>query len=134
MIRGVNLGGGVMQIPTGMNTANGFLQSIPVQNIPGIGNIQVISASQLQPQVQAMPAPTPTPIVATVAPNAHIEQNDQKWQIVQAISQSNPPPQPPSPPVHTTINNVASNTNDEVAKPHRRRVACTCPNCGDSER
>lgn len=46
MMRGLNVGnGGIMQLP---GTPNGFLQSIPVQNIPGLGNVQVIPASALQ--------------------------------------------------------------------------------------
>lgn len=76
MMRGVG-SGSIMQLQpaAGMNTTNGFLQSIPVQNIPGLGNVQVIPASALQPAtVQTLPATAAAPIVT--APTVQLDSND----------------------------------------------------------
>lgn len=149
LMRGMNLGGGVMQLQpgTGLNTANGFLQSIPVQNIPGIGNVQVIPATALQPSaVQTLPtggASAASPIVATATPNnttLHFESVDQpKWQILQtiqpngAITTTSPATQPQQPQHQMNVQqNVVSVEPDP--KQHRRRIPCTCPNCGDGDR
>lgn len=132
-MRGVNVGGGVMQIqPTaGINTS-GFLQSIPVQNIPGLGNVQVIPASALQPTtVQTLPTVSASPIVAT-----HLDSTDPtKWQILQTI-QSNGTISTPATASHQHQVNNTTNVSGETdtSKQHRRRVACTCPNCGDGDR
>ena len=144
MMRGVNVGGGMMQLQpaTGINAANGIFQSIPVQNIPGLGNVQVISTSSLQPTtVQALPNTQPKPIVASVAPNVRLESGDNKWQILQAIQSNNQVQNSPAPAQqqhhqHQTNNTTANATvvAEETIKPHRRRVACTCPNCGDGDR
>ncbi|KYQ52495.1 Transcription factor Sp4 [Trachymyrmex zeteki] len=114
MMRNVS-NGSIMQIqPTaGMNTTNGFLQSIPVQNIPGLGNVQVIPASALQPAtVQTLPAT--------------ILQTLQHGTLTTSAT----------PVSHQQISNTASPSNDtnDPNKQHRRRVACTCPNCGDGDR
>ncbi|XP_014485526.1 PREDICTED: transcription factor Sp4-like isoform X2 [Dinoponera quadriceps] len=136
MMRNVS-NGSIMQIQpaAGMNTTNGFLQSIPVQNIPGLGNVQVIPASALQPAtVQTLPATAGTPIVAT--PTVQLDSNDPtKWQILQTL-QSNGTLTTTTPiPQQQQVSN-ASNSNAETDsnKQHRRRVACTCPNCGEGER
>lgn len=134
MMRGV--GGGIMQLQptTGMNAMNGFLQSFPVQNIPGLGNVQVIPASALQQaNIQTMPSNgTSTQIVT--APTVHIEGNDpSKWQILQTI-QSNPAPSTPAPPAQQYQTATATVAETDPNKQHRRRVACTCPNCGDGDR
>ena len=135
MIRGVNIAGaGMMQLQpsAGINTANGFLQSFPVQNIPGIGNVQVISA--LQPTtVQALQPPTPT---------VHLESADPKWQIVQTIqangtattSQQQHQQQSTQQNANSQQPGTSISNGEDGPKPHRRRVACTCPNCGDGER
>ena len=134
MMRSVNVGGGVMQIqPTaGINTANGFLQSIPVQNIPGLGNVQVIPASALQPtSVQTLPAASAAPIVAT-----HLDSSDPtKWQILQTIQSNGTISTPASGSHQHQVNNTSNISGDtDSSKQHRRRVACTCPNCGDGDR
>ncbi|XP_032668031.1 transcription factor Sp4-like isoform X2 [Odontomachus brunneus] len=138
VVRSVN-NGSIMQIQpaTGMNTTNGFLQSIPVQNIPGLGNVQVIPASALQPAtVQTLPATATTPIVTT--PTVQLDSSDPtKWQILQTL-QSNgtlttttPIPQQQQQQVSNTSN---PNGEGDTTKQHRRRVACTCPNCGEGDR
>lgn len=135
MMRSVS-NGSIMQIQpaAGMNTTNGFLQSIPVQNIAGLGNVQVIPASALQPAtVQTIPATAATPIVAT--PTMQLDSNDpgKSWQILQTI-QPNGTLTTSTPISHQQIS-TASNSNTETdTKQHRRRVACTCPNCGDGDR
>ncbi|EGI68786.1 Transcription factor Sp4 [Acromyrmex echinatior] len=114
MMRNVS-NGSIMQIqPTaGLNTTNSFLQSIPVQNIPGLGNVQVIPASALQPvTVQTLPATILQTLqhgtlTTSATPVSHQQQ----------------------------ISNLAiTPTSDDPNKQHRRRVACTCPNCGDGDR
>ena len=134
MMRGVNVGGQVMQIQQnpGINTANGFLQSIPVQNIPGLGNVQVIPASALQPQaVQTLPAANAAPIVATHLDNA----DPTKWQILQTIQSNGTISAPASGSQQHQVNNTSNISGDtDSSKQHRRRVACTCPNCGDGDR
>lgn len=136
MMRGVG-SGSIMQIQpaAGMNAANGFLQSIPVQNIPGLGNVQVIPASALQPAtVQTLPTAAATPIVA--APTVQLDSNDPtKWQILQTL-QANGTLTTPTPTSHQHQITTAASTNMDTDsnKQHRRRVACTCPNCGDGDR
>lgn len=134
--------GSIMQIqPTaGMNTTNGFLQSIPVQNIPGLGNVQVIPASALQPAtVQTLPATAATPIVATT-PTVQIDSNDPtKWQILQTLQSHGTLTTSATPVSHQqqVSNTTSTGSNNETTDPnkqHRRRVACTCPNCGDGDR
>lgn len=133
-MRGVNVGG-VMQLQPATGINNGFLQTIPVQNIPGLGNIQVISA--VQPTSLQPAAATPTTV--------HIEGADSgKWQILQTI-QSNGTTTMASP-QQTQQQNQAQQqqqsqqvttvaaSGEDGAKQHRRRVACTCPNCGDGDR
>ena len=141
MMRNVS-NGSIMQIqPTaGMNTTNGFLQSIPVQNIPGLGNVQVIPASALQPAtVQTLPATvqttTATPIVATT-PTVQLDSNDPtKWQILQTLQHGTLTTSATPVSHQQQIPNPATTpTNDDPNKQHRRRVACTCPNCGDGDR
>lgn len=133
-MRGVNVGGQVMQIQQnpGINTANGFLQSIPVQNIPGLGNVQVIPASALQQQtVQTLPAANGGPIVATHLDNA----DPTKWQILQTIQSNGTISSPASGSHQHQVNNTSNISGDtDSSKQHRRRVACTCPNCGDGDR
>lgn len=140
MMRSVS-NGSIMQIQpaAGINATN-FLQSIPVQNIPGLGNVQVIPASALQPvptaTVQTLPATTATPIVAA-APTVQLDSNDPtKWQILQTL-QSNGTLTTSATPMshqHQVSNAANSNTDTDTNKQHRRRVACTCPNCGDGDR
>lgn len=138
MMRGVS-NGSIMQIqPTtgGVNATNNFLQSIPVQNIPGLGNVQVIPASALQPAatVQTLSATAATPIVAT--PTMQLDSNDSpKWQILQTL-QSNGTftTSTPISHQHQVSTMASSNTEADTNKQHRRRVACTCPNCGDGDR
>ncbi|CAK9817826.1 Transcription factor Sp3 [Anthophora plagiata] len=136
MMRSVG-SGSIMQLQpaAGMNATNGFLQSIPVQNIPGLGNVQVIPASALQPAtVQTLPATASAPIVA--APTVQLDSNDPtKWQILQTL-QSNNTLTTPAPTSHQHQVTTAASTNVETDsnKQHRRRVACTCPNCGDGDR
>ncbi|XP_070155879.1 transcription factor Sp3, partial [Polyergus mexicanus] len=140
MMRSVS-NGSIMQIQpaAGINATN-FLQSIPVQNIPGLGNVQVIPASALQPvptaTVQTLPATTATPIVAA-APTVQLDSNDPtKWQILQTL-QSNGTLTTSATPIshqHQVSNAANSNTDTDTNKQHRRRVACTCPNCGDGDR
>ncbi|XP_012527203.1 transcription factor Sp4 [Monomorium pharaonis] len=141
MMRNVS-NGSIMQIQpaTGMNTANGFLQSIPVQNIPGLGNVQVIPASALQPAtVQTLPAAAAAPIVATT-PTVQLDSTDPtKWQIVQTLQSHGTLTTSAAPVSHqqqitNTTNTVSNNDTNDPAKQHRRRVACTCPNCGDGDR
>jgi len=130
-----------MQIqPTaGMNTTNGFLQSIPVQNIPGLGNVQVIPASALQPAtVQTLPATAAAPIVATT-PTVQLDSNDPtKWQILQTLQSHGTLTTSATPVSHqqqiSNTTNTVSNETIDLNKQHRRRVACTCPNCGDGDR
>ena len=141
MMRGINVGnGGIMQLhPAGTMNGNSFLQSIPVQNIPGLGNVQVIPASALQPTVQNMPTTagtaTATPIVTS--PTVHIDSNDPtKWQILQTI-QSNgimPNNSPAQQHQHQSPSTPSASNDGDASKQHRRRVACTCPNCGEGER
>lgn len=135
VMRSVN-NGSIMQIQpaAGMNTTNGFLQSIPVQNIPGLGNVQVIPASALQPAtVQALPATAATPIVAT--PTVQLDSSDPtKWQILQTL-QSNGTLTTTTPIPQQQVSNASNSTAEtDTNKQHRRRVACTCPNCGDGDR
>lgn len=123
-----------IQPATGMSTTNGFLQSIPVQNIPGLGNVQVIPASALQPAtVQTLPATATTPIVTT--PTVQLDSSDPtKWQILQTL-QSNGTLATTTPIPQQQVPNASNATGEpETNKQHRRRVACTCPNCGDGER
>ncbi|XP_053597370.1 transcription factor Sp4 isoform X3 [Microplitis demolitor] len=141
MMRSINVGnGGIMQIQpgTGVNTPNGFLQSIPLQNIPGLSNVQVIPASALQPAtVQTLPTGAGgTPIVT--GQTVHLDSSDPtKWQILQTIqangtiAPSTPAPQPQQQQQNTTTIN---NTGEGEPKQHRRRVACNCPNCSDGDR
>lgn len=138
MMRSVS-NGGIMQIQpaAGINTTNGFLQSIPVQNIPGLGNVQVIPASALQPTaVQTLPATAATPIVAAT-PTVQLDSSDPtKWQILQTL-QSNGTLTTSAAPIshqHQVSSATNSNTDSDTNKQHRRRVACTCPNCGDGDR
>lgn len=136
MMRSVG-SGSIMQLQpaAGMNTTNGFLQSIPVQNIPGLGSVQVIPASALQPAtVQALPTATAAPIVA--APTVQLDSSDPtKWQILQTLH-PNGTLTTPTQTTHqhqiTTATNATVDTDSN--KQHRRRVACTCPNCGDGDR
>lgn len=132
--------GSIMQIqPTGMNATNGFLQSIPVQNIPGLGNVQVIPASALQPAtVQTLPATAATPIVATT-PTVQLDSNDPtKWQILQTLQSHGTLTTSAAPVSHQQqiSNTTTTVSNNETNDPNkqRRRVACTCPNCGDGDR
>lgn len=136
MMRSVS-NGSIMQIQpaAGMNTTNGFLQSIPVQNIPGLGNVQVIPASALQPAtVQTLPATTATPIVT--APTVQLDSSDPtKWQILQTLqSNGTLTTSAPISHQHQVSNTSNSNADTDTNKQHRRRVACTCPNCGDGDR
>ena len=135
MMRSVG-SGSIMQLQPagGMNATNGFLQSIPVQNIPGLGNVQVIPASALQPAtVQTLPATAAAPIVA--APTVQLDSNDPtKWQILQTLQSSNTL-STPAPATHQhQVTTAAANAETDSNKQHRRRVACTCPNCGDGDR
>lgn len=142
MLRGVNIGnGGIMQLQQAAGLNNGFLQSIPVQNIPGLGNVQVIPASALQPAtMQTLPAANGTPIVAAAPTTVHLDQTDpHKWQIVQTFQPANstatvatPAPTPHQ--QHQVSTPTTAATSDTDSKQHRRRVACTCPNCGDGDR
>lgn len=136
MMRGVG-SGSIMQLQpaAGMNTTNGFLQSIPVQNIPGLGNVQVIPASALQPAtVQTLPATAAAPIVT--APTVQLDSNDPtKWQILQTLQSNNMLTTPtPATHQHQVTTAAATNVETDSSKQHRRRVACTCPNCGDGDR
>ncbi|KAK0163800.1 hypothetical protein PV328_002494 [Microctonus aethiopoides] len=141
MMRGLNVGnGGIMQLqPAGVNTPNGFLQSIPVQNIPGLGNVQVIPASALQPAtVQTLPNATGgTPIVT--GQTVHLDSSDpSKWQILQTIP-TNGTMTPSQPTQHAQAlqqqnSGTITVSADGDTKQHRRRVACNCPNCSDGER
>lgn len=143
MMRSVNLGNGVMQLQPagGLSAANGFLQSIPVQNIPGLGNVQVISA------VQPTTVQTLQSTATSAAPTVHIEStNDPKWQILQTINsngsttisaqqQTQQQAQVQQQPQQSQQQHSnASASGDDTNKQHRRRVACTCPNCGDGDR
>lgn len=135
MMRSVG-SGSIMQLQPagGMNATNGFLQSIPVQNIPGLGNVQVIPASALQPAtMQTLPATAAAPIVA--APTVQLDSNDPtKWQILQTLQSSNTL-STPAPATHQhQVTTAAANAETDSNKQHRRRVACTCPNCGDGDR
>ncbi|KAG5327508.1 SP4 factor, partial [Pseudoatta argentina] len=141
MMRNVS-NGSIMQIqPTaGLNTTNSFLQSIPVQNIPGLGNVQVIPASALQPAtVQTLPATVQTtattPIVATTL-TVQLDSNDStKWQILQTLQHGTLTTSATPVSHQQQIPNPATTpTSDDPNKQHRRRVACTCPNCGDGDR
>ncbi|XP_025989404.1 transcription factor Sp4 isoform X4 [Solenopsis invicta] len=140
MMRNVS-NGSIMQIQpaAGMNTTNGFLQSIPVQNIPGLGNVQVIPASALQPAtVQTLPAAAATPIVATT-PTVQLDSNDPtKWQILQTLQSgtltTSAAPVSHQQQITNTTNSVSNNDTTDPNKQHRRRVACTCPNCGEGDR
>lgn len=147
-MRSVNIGGNIMQLqPAGIN--NGFLQSIPVQNIPGLGNVQVISAVQPTTVQTLQQASTPTTV--------HIENDQPKWQIVQTIQSNGTTTIAASPQAQQTQaqqqqvqvqqapqtpqqsqHNVSTASSEGAAEPsnkqHRRRVACTCPNCGDGDR
>ncbi|KOX78960.1 Transcription factor Sp3 [Melipona quadrifasciata] len=136
MMRGVG-SGSIMQLQPagGMNATNGFLQSIPVQNIPGLGNVQVIPASALQPAtVQTLPATAAAPIVA--APTVQLDSNDStKWQILQTLQSNNTLTTPtPTSHQHQVTTATSANIETDSNKQHRRRVACTCPNCGDGDR
>ncbi|CAD1477474.1 unnamed protein product, partial [Heterotrigona itama] len=136
MMRGVG-SGSIMQLQpaSGMNATNGFLQSIPVQNIPGLGNVQVIPASALQPAtVQTLPATAAAPIVA--APTVQLDSNDStKWQILQTLQSNNTLTTPtPTSHQHQVTTATSANIETDSNKQHRRRVACTCPNCGDGDR
>lgn len=135
-MRGVNVGG-VMQLQPAAGINNGFLQSIPVQNIPGLGNIQVISA--VQPTTIQPAAATPTSVHIEGAENG-------KWQILQTIQSNGTTIATPQQAQQQTqvqqqqqqqtqqhVTTVAASGEDGT-KPHRRRVACTCPNCGDGDR
>lgn len=135
-MRGIG-SGSIMQLQPagGMNATNGFLQSIPVQNIPGLGNVQVIPASALQPAtVQTIPASAATPIVA--APTVQLDSNDPpKWQILQTLQSNNTLTTPtPMSHQHQVTTATSANIETDSNKQHRRRVACTCPNCGDGDR
>ncbi|KAG8036916.1 hypothetical protein G9C98_004238 [Cotesia typhae] len=141
MMRSINVGnGGIMQIQPagGVSTPNGFLQSIPLQNIPGLSNVQVIPASALQPAtVQTLPTGAGgTPIVT--GQTVHLDSSDPtKWQILQTIqangtiAPATPAPQPQQQQQNTTTINT---TGEGEPKQHRRRVACNCPNCSDGDR
>ena len=136
MMRSVG-NGSIMQLQpaSGMNATNGFLQSIPVQNIPGLGNVQVIPASALQPAtVQTLPATAAAPIVA--APTVQLDSNDPtKWQILQTLQSNNALTTPtPTSHQHQVATAPSANIETDSNKQHRRRVACTCPNCGDGDR
>ncbi|XP_033337412.1 uncharacterized protein LOC117226811 isoform X1 [Megalopta genalis] len=136
MMRSVG-SGSIMQLQpaAGMNATNGFLQSIPVQNIPGLGNVQVIPASALQPAtVQALPATAAAPIVA--APTVQLDSNDPtKWQILQTLQSNNTLTTPtPTSHQHQVTTAASTNVESDSNKQHRRRIACTCPNCGDGDR
>ncbi|XP_003401699.2 transcription factor Sp4 [Bombus terrestris] len=136
MMRSVG-NGSIMQLQPagGMNATNGFLQSIPVQNIPGLGNVQVIPASALQPAtVQTLPATAAAPIVA--APTVQLDSNDPtKWQILQTLQSNNALTTPtPTSHQHQVATAPSANIETDSNKQHRRRVACTCPNCGDGDR
>lgn len=125
-----------IQPATGMSTTNGFLQSIPVQNIPGLGNVQVIPASALQPAtVQTLPATATTPIVTT--PTVQLDSSDPtKWQILQTLqSNGTLTTTTPIPQQQQQVSNTSNPSGEgDTNKQHRRRVACTCPNCGEGDR
>ncbi|KAG5310894.1 SP4 factor, partial [Acromyrmex insinuator] len=140
MMRNVSNGSIIQIQPTaGLNTTNSFLQSIPVQNIPGLGNVQVIPASALQPvTVQTLPVTVQTtattPIVATLT--VQFDSNDStKWQILQTLQHGTLTTSATPVSHQQQIPNLAIiSTSDDPNKQHRRRVACTCPNCGDGNR
>ncbi|XP_017784301.1 PREDICTED: transcription factor Sp4-like isoform X1 [Nicrophorus vespilloides] len=134
-IRGTNVGN-IIQMPN--------IQTIPMQNIPGLGNVQVITQPTAAPQLVGQ----------------HIQQDPtdpSKWQILQSIggTQVQAQPQPAATATTTTVaapsmtiapepaNNqttttttipMSENSQDGLPKQRVRRVACTCPNCSEGER
>nr|CAD7572477.1 unnamed protein product [Timema californicum] len=142
-------GGNIIQLP---NLTN--LQTIPVQNIPGLGNVQLIPASALsigtQVQLGLSPSGTSvsqssgTPTITTMPPGAqiiatgqHLQQDPNeplKWQVITTSNQVNngqSQTQNISGSMNSTTN---SDSGDSPAKARVRRVACCCPNCIDGER
>lgn len=143
VMRSVNIGGGMMQLQPSAVNANGFLQSLPVQNIPGLGNVQVIPASALQPTVQTLPtASSASPIVtaaaAAPATTLHLDGTDSKWQILQTIQPNGTIAATSTTPQlqqqHQIVQQNPISNESDSGKQHRRRIACTCPNCGDGDR
>ncbi|KAK5645839.1 hypothetical protein RI129_004303 [Pyrocoelia pectoralis] len=117
-VRGTNVGN-VVQL------AN--IQGMPtVQNIPGLGNVQVIT-QQATPQI---------------AVGQQLQQDPadpSKWQVLQSVASTPQPTStlPPSVVVTTQDMNASQNSDvgpDGLQKQRVRRVACTCPNCAEGER
>lgn len=146
-IAGLRTGSGIIQVPN--------LQAIPLQNIPGLGNVQLIPASALsvstQNQLGLSPAPgppqsQPTPSTSTISNlqpatqlvqhSQHIQQdpNDpNKWQVITTTNHP-PPPQNQQGVQQGTSPPVIVDSADGLQKIRVRRVACTCPNCSEGER
>lgn len=158
----VRHGANIIQVPNIASLSN--IQGLPVQNIPGIGNVQVIPASALQQsqlalsplqnqQTPTTPTPAQQPAVQTLQTipagaqiiGQHIQQdpNDpSKWQVVQSINAASTPQPPPLQPANIVVNTTSTpgpaTTPDPLQtdpiKVKVRRVACTCPNCSEGER
>ncbi|KAK9709404.1 Zinc finger, C2H2 type [Popillia japonica] len=118
-VRSTNLGN-IIQVPN--------IQTIPMQNIPGLGNVQVIT-QPAQPQVTV---------------GQHIQQDPtdpSKWQILQNVTTTQPQANTIAPGVvvntttEASVTPPAGDTNQDGSQKQRvRRVACTCPNCAEGER
>ncbi|XP_032792313.2 transcription factor Sp4 isoform X3 [Daphnia magna] len=149
---------GLTRMPAGSNLLQGF----PIQNIPGLGNVQVIPASSLQAltgqqtisAVSQQSQPVLPPGTQIIGQQLQQDPNDPtKWQVVttgtpQATQLVTVAPAPttssgqlssPTPAegtmevVMTTDSSAPAANSSSPAKPRLRRVACTCPNCKDGE-
>lgn len=151
----------VFQIQNLSNVANlSNLQSFPIQNIPGLGNVQLIPASALQLAHQ-LGQQTQQTVQAQVQVQAPQIQQPSQPQVQQLQPQANtvvslpgglqlmttPQPQPvpadsAEPSVQWQVVNstptpvpavpaVSTSSNRKEGR-RQRRVACTCPNCNDS--
>lgn len=156
-VTAMRAGSNIIQVP---NLSN--LQAIPLQNIPGLGNVQLIPASALSvgaqnqlglspsgtsvpqhgpPQSTISAVPTLPPGTQIIATGQHIQQdpNDpNKWQVITTTGHGNPHIQQSNLPANNqaTVSSVVGNelTGEATHKARVRRVACTCPNCSDGER
>lgn len=132
----------LVQTSNGVTTMRNSLVQFPgLQTItlPGIGNVQLIPASNLSVSTQnqlGSTAHAPPPLIQSIPPSVQIIGGNQiqpdqaaeimgKWQVVgvpQAQFQTQAAPATP-------VSAGEEDSGDE--KPRTRRVACTCPNCSE---
>ncbi|XP_014773247.1 transcription factor Sp4 [Octopus bimaculoides] len=120
-----SLGGG------GTTSSQSQGQQLSPQQIQTVAAAAGISTNQIST------TPTAQAISATqiLAPHGHLQpdpSDPSKWQVVQTTSQT-PTPIGPLSPADSPQQQQQQQSTDVVPGKRLRRVACTCPNCRDSE-